>query len=159
MGTRKVEAMALKWKDVNFKTGIVNIHKTVSEKSKEGGWRITSPKNPQSIRKILMPQVLINQMKIYYDYCKQYDGFSRPLASTTIARNFDKYVEEAEIDRIKIHDLRHSHASLLINNGASILIVSLRLDHKDVNETLNTYSHMFPTKEKEIINIIDNLSA
>ncbi len=168
MGARKGEAMALQWHDINLKTGVVNIEKTVADKSEKGGWEITTPKNEQSIRQILMPKMLIKQMKKYYEWCKQFDGFndncfvfgiSRPLATTTITRNYDKYVALAEVKRIKIHDLRHSHASLLINNGASILIVSKRLGHKDINETLNTYSHMFPSKEKEVIDLIDNLVA
>lgn len=166
MGTRKGEAMALKWKDINLKTGIADIHKTVTEKTTEGGWKVTSPKNVQSNRKILMPKALQKQMIDYYNYCSDFENFndncfvfgvSRPLASTTITRKFDEYIKQANVKRIKVHDLRHSHASLLINHGANILIVSQRLGHKDVNETLNTYSHMFPNKEKEVVELIDNL--
>jgi integrase len=166
MGTRKGEAMALSWKDINFDNHTVSIAKTVAEKSKEGGWKITPPKTKSSIRRILMPKELERMLKIYYEYCKQFEDFSddsfvfgiyRPLATTTIQRTFDKYLALTNLKKIKIHDLRHSHASLLINLGANVLIVSKRLGHKDVNETLNTYSHMFPNKEKEVVDLIDNL--
>ncbi len=168
MGTRKGEAMALAWEDINFKTGIVSIEKTVADKSEKGGWEITTPKNAQSIRHILMPKILQKQMEKYYEYCRKFEGLNeksfvfgvyRPLPTTTIARNFNKYIQVANVKKVKVHDLRHSHASLLINQGASILIVSQRLGHKDVNETLNTYSHMFPSKEKEVIDLIDNLAV
>lgn len=61
----------------------------------------------------------------------------------------------AGIKKIRIHDLRHSHASLLINKGQNILIVSQRLGHSDVKQTLNTYSHLMPNVQKEILNAIN----
>ena len=166
-GARKGEAMAVKVHELDTSAGTVNIAHTVSLRSRAGGWSLTTPKTPQSVRQILMPEILVEQLKKYLDYCRGFDGFSddsflfglyRPLSPTTIARRFeDFYNRTTNLKKIRIHDLRHSHASLLINNGASILIVSQRLGHKDINETLNTYSHMYPSKEKEIINIIDNL--
>lgn len=170
MGTRKGEALALKWTDINFDTNTVKITKTLSfkvkkEKREQGiKWNITAPKTKNAVREILMPKVLVEHMKAYYEYCKQFEGFNddcfvfgmfRPLATTTIDRKFAYYIELAGVKKIKIHDLRHSHASLLINNGASILVVSKRLGHKDVSETLNTYAHMFPSKEQEVLDIID----
>lgn len=165
-GARKGEALALTWKDINFKKHEVQINKTVSQRSLEGGWKIIPPKTKSSNRRILMPAILEEKLKLYYDWCKHYDSFnnnyfifgiSRPLPMTTVSRRFGEYIEASGVKKIKIHDIRHSHASLLINQGASILIVSQRLGHKDVKETLNTYSHMFPNKQKEVVDLIDNL--
>ncbi len=144
MGTRKGETMAIRWKDVDFKKHQATITKTVTEKTTEGGWKLTDPKTLSSIRTILIPQALLKQLKIYLKWFKEFDLYSeedfvfgkfRPWPSTTIARNYEKYLNQTKLKKIKIHDLRHSHASLLINQGASILVVSKRLGHKDVNET------------------------
>ena len=57
--------------------------------------------------------------------------------------------------KIRIHDLRHSHASLLINKGQNILIVSKRLGHSDITQTLNTYSHLMPNMQVEVIGALN----
>lgn len=72
-----------------------------------------------------------------------------------LRRQFDRYAEKAGVKRIRIHDLRHSNASLLINKGKNILIVSKRLGHGDIMQTLNTYSHLFPNAQKQIIDAIE----
>lgn len=58
---------------------------------------------------------------------------------------------------INVHGLRHSHASLLISQGVNIVLISKRLGHKDPSETLNTYSHFFPSDETAMINNLNNL--
>ena len=63
----------------------------------------------------------------------------------------------ANLREIRVHDFRHSCASLLINNGANVTIVAKYLGHSKIDETLNTYSHMFQNKLNDIINIIENL--
>ena len=64
----------------------------------------------------------------------------------------------AEVKQIRIHDFRHSCASLLINSGATINVVAKYLGHTKIDETLNTYSHLFKNQLNEIINIIDKLN-
>ena len=68
---------------------------------------------------------------------------------------FTDCAEGDNLKRIRVHDIRHSHASLLINKGQNILIVSQRLGHSDVTQTLNTYSHLMPNVQKQIINALD----
>lgn len=58
---------------------------------------------------------------------------------------------------IRIHDFRHSYASLLINNGVNVTLVSKYLEHTKIEETLNTYSHMFSTALDSVVSVIDNL--
>ena len=60
------------------------------------------------------------------------------------------------VKRIRIHDIRHSHASLLINQGYDALVIADRLGHEKVSTTLNTYSHLFPHKQQALV---DNLEA
>ena len=63
------------------------------------------------------------------------------------------------IKRIRIHDIRHSHASLLINQGCDALILADRLGHEKVSTTLNTYSHLFPHKQQELVSNLEQLAA
>ena len=63
------------------------------------------------------------------------------------------------VKRIRIHDIRHSHASLLINQGCDALILADRLGHEKVSTTLNTYSHLFPHKQQELVNNLEQLAS
>ena len=63
------------------------------------------------------------------------------------------------VKKIRIHDIRHSHVSLLINQGSDALILSDRLGHEKVSTTLNTYSHLFPHKQQQLVNNLEQLSA
>ena len=188
MGTRKGEALALTWNDVDLNKAEVDINKSInrkrpvkgeiikeeinSENPTSMGWhciggrkyQITTPKNAASYRKIVIPQNLLKILKKYRAFCEQeYDfresdfvfGGKVPLSDQTLRRQFDRYAEKAGVKRIRIHDLRHSHASLLINKGKNILIVSKRLGHGDITQTLNTYSHLFPNAQKQIIDAIE----
>lgn len=62
----------------------------------------------------------------------------------------------AEIEKIRAHDLRHSHASMLIDKGYNILLISERLGHENVETTLNTYGHLYPNKHKELADYLQN---
>ena len=61
--------------------------------------------------------------------------------------------------KIRIHDIRHSHASLLINQGCDALMLADRLGHEKVSTTLNTYSHLFPHKQQELVHSLESLQA
>ena len=68
-----------------------------------------------------------------------------------------KYSEIAGIKKIRIHDLRHSHVALLIEKNVSPLAIADRLGHDDIKMTLGTYGHLYPNKQKEIADLLDNL--
>ena len=84
-------------------------------------------------------------------------GDIKPLVKEKLRKEKRKLAEEAKLKEIRLHDFRHSCASLLINNGASIMIVAKFLGHTKIDETLNTYSHLFKSKMEDIINIMDEL--
>ena len=67
--------------------------------------------------------------------------------------------EKSGIKKIRIHDVRHSHASLLIELGTNILLVSERLGHEDVETTLEIYGHLYPHKDEEVAGRLDGLCA
>ena len=106
---------------------------------------------------------LLNELKeSYQKYEGCYDdwfifGGIKSLAPTTIGRKKDRYSALAGVKKIRIHDFRHSHASLLLSFGVPITVISQRLGHSDINMTLNTYSHLVPRDEDKAINMINNL--
>ena len=80
-----------------------------------------------------------------------------PTTKSSLYRAMKKYSELAGVKKIRIHDLRHSHASLLIEKGVPPLAISERLGHEDIQTTLNTYSHLYPNKQNEIADMLSSL--
>jgi integrase len=68
-----------------------------------------------------------------------------------------RYCEAAGVKHIRIHDFRHTHASLLINEGINIMEVSRRLGHRDIKETLETYSHLYPREEDKAVAVLNRI--
>ena len=169
-GVRLGEALALTFNDIKDDTIIIN--KTLYTKIK-GTYTITSTKNNLN-RVVKMDKSLINQMNEYIKYMQSFTdykdswflfGGSRYLAPTTINRNKHKYFELAGVKEITIHEFRHSHVSLLINqylksgkNDATtfFLLCSGRLGHS-VSVMQRTYLHMFPNTQDSIVDILNNL--
>lgn len=84
-------------------------------------------------------------------------GGQEPLKNDTIRSEKNKFCKLAKVKQIRIHDFRHSCASLLINSGANITIVAKYLGHAKTEETLNTYNHLFQSQMDEILNIINKI--
>jgi len=163
-GCRKGEALALSWDDIDFNSKSVSISKSVTRKVKDAAWLVTTPKNKSSYRVIDLPQSFIDELKTYKQWqtenYKRVDFLfcgERPLPERTTDRYFIDCCERAGVKKIRIHDLRHSCASLLISEGVSIVAVSNRLGHKDVKQTLNTYSHLMPADTDKSLSILSKI--
>ena len=113
-----------------------------------------------------MPEVLVNCLKKAKLEAKQLNGFNEnyfvaedafPISSNALTDRKNTNFEKAGVKQIRLHDFRHSCASLLINKGANIQVVAKYLWHTKIEETLKTYSHLFISTLDEIINIIDTL--
>lgn len=160
-GCRKGEMLATTWNDWDLKNNTLNINKSVSKKVTGASWMLTTPKNASSIRKIRVPEFLCSIIKSLHEWAKEnkisgdfvFIG-EKPLPETSICRILKNAAKAAEIPEIRIHDFRHSHASLLISEGASIVAVAKRLGHSNIEQTLNTYAHMMPNEEDTIIKIL-----
>ena len=164
-GLRQGECLALTWND--FHDNYFDIYKTISKEKKDGEYVINTPKTKKSNRKIKLSTHLIQELNELREYFTQFEGFDDswfifggidPITPSTIGRRKDKYCELANIKKIRIHDLRHSHASLLLSYGLPITVISQRLGHSDTNMTLNTYSHLLPQDEDKAIDILNNIS-
>lgn len=163
-GLRLGEALALTWND--FKNDSLDIHKTISKEKENGEYIINTPKTLKSIRIVKLDNRLVKNLlglKKYYQNFVDFDnnwyifGGIIPLAPTTIGRRKNIYCEKANVKKIRIHDFRHSHASLLLSLGAPITVISKRLGHSDINMTLNTYSHLIPKDEDKAIEFINKI--
>ena len=84
-------------------------------------------------------------------------GNKEPIHPWYLRNRKNKNAEKAGVKQIRLHDFRHSCASLLINSNASINVVAKYLGHAKIDETLNTYTHLFETKMDEVLNIVNNL--
>lgn len=163
-GARKGEILATTWLDWDLDNGILNITKTISKKVYDSQWSITSPKNKSSIRKIPLPKILIEVMKEYKEFYNQNNmmGFvfygNKPLADSSIGKQMNLVCKEKKVTQIRLHDFRHSHASLLLSKGISIVAVSKRLGHSSTKQTLDTYAHLMPQEAEILLNILDNLT-
>ncbi|MEX0416541.1 tyrosine-type recombinase/integrase [Bacillus sp. C30] len=154
-GARKGELLALTWEDVNFEKKTIDINKTDYNR------QITKPKTKTSNRIIMLPTHVIHLLKdlknhatvntpIKNDYVV-FGEFYNSIATTTLDKKYSQYIEKAKVKKILLHEFRHSHASYLINKGVSTLVVAQRLGHSNVATTLNTYSHLYPSKQAEAV--------
>ena len=151
-GMREGELLALTLNDVDFINSKISITKSLGKI--KGEWVINPPKTPKSNRTISVPRFLLALIKDYADRLYEYDPsdrlfyFSKYLLGDEIkARS-----EAAGVKTIRVHDLRHSHSSFLINMNVPILLISHRLGHENIETTLRTYSHLYPEKQQEMIN-------
>lgn len=139
-GLRQGEALALNWED--FSDGYLNIDKTISKEISNGEHIINTPKTSHSIRKIKIDDSLIKELNELKEYYKSMIDFNEkwyifgglyPLSPTTIGRKKDMYCELAGVKKIRIHDFRHSHASLLLSKNVPITVISECLGQIDTN--------------------------
>ncbi|MBW3490613.1 site-specific integrase [Bacillus sp. FDAARGOS_1420] len=159
-GARKGELLALTWEDVNFEEKTININKTDYNR------QITQPKTKASNRIIMLPSLVIDLLKklkehatltapVKDDYVV-FGEFRSSISTSTLQLNYKKYIKIAQVKNIVLHEFRHSHASYLINKGVSPLMVAQRLGHSDVATTLNTYSHLYPSKQAEVVAFMED---
>ena len=162
-GMRKGEINALCWSDIE--DNFITVDRSVNQKAKEGD-QITPPKNDASCRTLQLPVPLIKILEEHKERCQQIDGFNasrlicgfdRALRDTTVENRNKKFAEMAELKKIRIHDFRHSHASVLCNEGINIKEIARRLGHSKVETTWNTYSHLYPREEERAVKIFDEI--
>ena len=151
----KAELLALTYEDIDFENRIVSVSK--SYQRLDGKDLITPPKTPKSNRKISIPPFLAEELK---EYCSHLYGI---MANERMFRFTKSYMEheivrgikETGVKRIRLHDLRHSHASMLVDMGVAPLEIAERLGHEKVETTLNTYSHLYPSTQSKLAGLLD----
>lgn len=155
-GVREGELLALTPADFDFEKRTLTINKSYQRLNKQDV--ITTPKTPKSNRVIQLPQFLCDELQ---DYLKQLYGVepdSRmfPISKSYLHREMDRGCKQTGVKRIRIHDLRHSHISLLIDMGFTALAIAERVGHESIDITYR-YAHLFPTRQVEMADKLDSL--
>ena len=158
-GMRIGELLALTEADFDFNRGTVTISKNFQQVSGEGV--ISEPKTPKGKRSIPVPVAVLQAVQEYIPHLFEYSSGDRLFAYTKkyFHTAMDNASAASDVERIRLHDLRHSHASLLIEMGVPILLVSERLGHEDIETTLRTYGHLYPGKHEEMVALLDDMIA
>ena len=158
-GMRSGELLALTLQDVDFEKGTISITKSVG--LVRGGTIINPPKTPKSNRVIPVPKFLLAMIKDYTDRLVDYQPEDAifNVKKNSLGIELNKAANAAGVKRIRVHDLRHSHASLLIEMGYAPLVISERLGHENIQTTLQIYSHLYPNKQEEIVSELEDIEG
>lgn len=160
-GIRRGELLALEWSDIDFKNGELSINKTLST-GINYQVILTTPKSRKSIRKILVDKETLTSLKTLKIQSTDKIVFARNKGRykrlSDVADVLHKATEAIGIRKIRVHDLRHTHASLLFASGSTAKEVQERLGHSDIKTTMNIYTHVTPeTRIKSMENFVSYL--
>lgn len=171
VGLRRGELLALRWDDIDFKNNILKVRYNMVNGEK--GCVIKAPKSESGIRDIylgddvmtVLKQARLQYMNDVFSYgsgfqnlgfvIRQEDG--SPYKPDSMTQKWRRFLEEHDLPKIRLHDLRHSNATALISAGVNPRVVQQRLGHSDVNITLNTYTHVLPEMDMEAAAKLDSI--
>lgn len=164
-GMRRGEVLGLKWPDLDFKASTVTISR--QWKRGENGLVLAPPKTERGRRTIDIDAETISALKewrrvqleerLAYEGGWQDSGFvftrkdGRPQDVDVVSQRFDKLVARLELPAVRYHDLRHTHATLLLSIGVPPHVVSMRLGHRSVAFTLQQYAHVLPQQQADAV--------
>ena len=174
-GMRKGEILAVTWRDIDFNRNKISINKTISFKTKTGDYKITATKNCLN-REITMSKKLREELLNYKEYVKQFSDFSEDwfvfgngdvISDYQVQKHRKEYFKLADMEKemITIHEFRHSHVSICINeylkSGETdstkfFLMMSQRMGHS-LRVMQEIYMHLFPNVQDKIVDLLDNL--
>ena len=155
-GIREGELLALTPADFDLTGGTVSINK--SYQRIDGRDVITDPKTPKSKRVIRMPDFLVEEIE---EFLQMLYGIENDQRIFNVSKHFlhhemDRGAAAAGVKRIRIHDLRHSHVSLLIHMGFSAVAIADRVGHESIDITYR-YAHLFPSMQEEMVEKLNGI--
>jgi integrase len=171
-GMRMGELLGLKWRDINWEQKSLQVQRQLTKK-KGGGFEFSTPKTKAGIRRIELGYVTIDVLRMHQK--SQYghihnmgdkwhnqdlvfpSQIGTHLDKDNLRRRFKKVLLDTKLPEIRFHDLRHTAASLMLNSGIPVIVVSRRLGHAKPSITLDIYGHLIPTKQQEAAALIDQL--
>lgn len=152
-GIREGELFALTPFDFDLKKKLLSI--TRSYQLIDGAAVITDPKTPKSIRTVAMPEFLSEEVEEYLAFHPHMpDERIFTMSKSALYHEIDRGCKASGVKRIRVHDLRHSHVSLLIKMGFNPLSIADRMGHERVNITFN-YAHLFPNAQAQIASALN----
>jgi integrase len=171
-GLRRGEIFGLRWSDVDLAASRLTIRQTV-QYTPETGVFFKEPKTAKSARSVVVAPAVVDMLRrqrqhqlatrlangpIFEDndlVFSQDNG--KPIHPDTISSWFPEFLERAGLPRIRFHDLRHTHATLLLKNGIDVKVVSERLGHSGIGITMDTYIHVLPDQQEDAANRLEKL--
>ena len=156
-GCREGEMLALTMDDIDVEAKQMHITKTYFRHKREDV--ITVPKTDNSVRTIELPDFLVDEIVAYHSRLYECPGGTRlfPVVAEAVQHTMKHHILKAGVKKIRVHDLRHSHVAYMIHHGVQPLIIKERLGHKDINVTMNTYGHLYPSEQKKVAGLLDRL--
>jgi integrase len=174
-GMRPEEYLGLQWKDIDLEKGTAIVQRALVWKRKGGGWSLQEPKTSQSRRTIPLPASVVSELNRHrkkqleeriglgaayqnFDFVFATEIGTPILTSNLIRKHFKPILKDAELpEDIRLYDLRHSCATLLLAVGENPKVVSERLGHATIVLTLDTYSHVLPSMQQSATAKLENL--
>jgi len=165
-GLRQGELIGLQWNDIDLENEFITVRRTVKELN--GKLIIGEPKTVKGKRLVSLPKVAVSALKVL----KKEKGIDDDRGDTWVftdtknglirvqnlyKRHYKKVIENAKLPYIRFHDLRHCHATLLLQQGINPKIVQERLGHSNISITLDIYSHVLPSMQKTVAKELDML--
>lgn len=168
-GMRQGEILGLRWQDIDFDNRMIYIRQTLAGYGKEFK---SGAKTISGVRTVSISDNLVNILKkeekkylnlkeqsdSWYDYdLVIYANNGNRIFPGNLTRQFKKDIIDSEVSDIRFHDMRHTHATLLIQKNINVKIISERLGHSNISITLDTYSHVLPSMQQEVADHIDDI--
>lgn len=163
LGCRKGEALALTWKDISETDRAVHIRKTVTKKTRDKAYAITTPKSKASIRDIPVSDAFLQRMREYREWQEHempgeyvFAG-SRPLPEKSLDNKFREAAVKAGVPVLSTKALRHTCVSILHSRGVDWIVISHRLGHSSVRITMEIYAHLLREDEDRSRDVMDTI--
>ncbi|MGD8457249.1 MAG: site-specific integrase [Anaerolineales bacterium] len=169
-GMRQEEILGLQWKDIDWERRTIHIRRQL-KKLYGGGYDFSTPKTKAGIRKIKVGKhvmdvlkeqrrrvslMAMEQMKDWQENDLIFPARTgKPLSQRLMTGYFKKTLQAANLPEIRFHDLRHTAASLMLNNGVPVLVVSKRLGHAKPSITLDVYGHLISSMQEQAAEVMD----
>lgn len=154
-GMRKGEILGLKWENVDLNAGIISVQYTVVYANHQ--LYLKEPKTAKSKRPITIPEFVVTYLKRYKmkQLPNELDllvpGINHPICYPSILnKDYQMQLERIDVPKIRMHDMRHTHATVLLQMGENPKVVQERLGHTNIATTMNTYSHVLPSMQKSL---------
>lgn len=151
-GLRRSEIFGISWDDVDFENGTISINKT--RQKVNGCMQVLPCKTLSSVREIAVPQSLMRKMsRLHFNNKYVFEDIDYD----SVTAWYRNWIKRHDIPYIRFHDLRHTHATLLLYKGIDIKTISERLGHSNIGTTMNTYTHVMRELDKRCALAIEEI--